>query len=391
MSYKYAPYSHSKLQVATCPYLFKWRYIDKKPLVTKEPKDGIALHEAQQLYVDHCLKTKQLSDLAIIPEIWERACAKTKLMDDSESAAMFENLARSTVVDPKVIRENEYELAFAEDFTRLPDWWDKNALFRVKIDRVDVDPQNGTPPVLVDYKTQFNLPSQSDVERMPQMRTYAWAGLRVMFPDAPEIAVRLIFPRYGCAVREVRYTRSDADRFQEQILRKIDRVEKLEKFNPVPSDQCVFCGLLSTHCPLKDNAYADVNAANAVQAAMRFVQLSEELKRLKKALSTYAENAGDIDIGSGIVGYHPKEKRELDVKKAITWLKAKIADAWEAVASIPLTGLQKKLGKELYEGIVAEAVTIKVSSEFGFAERDEDAADSSAAKAHAAVREKAAA
>ena len=392
MAYKYAPYSHSKLAVATCPFLFKWRYIDRKPIVAKEPKDGIAVHEAQQLYVEHCLKTMQQSDLAAIPGIWDRACEKAKLMDDSGAAEMFDVLARSTVVDPSVIMANEYELAFTDDF-QVVDWWDKSALFRVKIDRVDVDPQNVLPPTIVDYKTQFNLPSQSDVERMPQMRTYAWAGLRVMFPDAPEILVRLIFPRYGCAVREVRYTRTDADRFQEQILRKIDRVEKLTKFLPCPSDQCAFCGLLSTHCPLRveDNAHAEVNEKNVVEKAMRYVQLAEELKRLKKALSVYAENVGDIDIGSGTVGYHSKEKKDMDVAKALAWLRANAADALDACISIPLTGLQKKLGKERYAAIVEEAVTMKVSSEFGFQERDEDAADSGAAEAHVAGREKAAA
>ena len=390
MSYKYAPYSHSKLQVATCPFLFKWRYIDRKPIVTKEPKDGIALHEAQQLYVDHCLKTKQASDLSIIPALWERACEKAKLMDDSGSADMFADLARNTIVDPNVIMANEYELAFREDFTPV-DWWDKTAWFRVKIDRVDVDPTGEKPPTVIDYKTQFNLPSQSDVERMPQLRTYAWAGFRIMFPEAQEIAVRLIFPRYGCMTREVVYRRADVDRFQEQIVRKIDRVEKLEKFVPVPSDQCAFCGLLSTDCPLKDNPYADVNAANAVQAAMRFVQLSEELKRLKKSLSTYAEKIGPVDIGTGLVGYHPKEKKDMDVAKALAWLRANAPDALDSCVSVPLTGLQKKLGKERYEAISAAAVGVKVSSEFGFQERDEDAADSSAAEAHVDGREKAAA
>lgn len=389
MSCKYAPYSHSKLNVASCPFLFKWRYIDKKPLVTKEPKDGLAVHEAQQLYVEHCLKTKQASDLAAIPGIWERACEKTKLMDDAESALMFEALAKSTIVDPNTIMANEYELAFREDFTPC-DWWDKTGFFRVKIDRVDVDPQ-GFGATLIDYKTQFNLPSQTDVERMPQMKTYAWAGLRVMFPEAPEIAVRLIFPRYGCMTREVVYRRADVDRFQEQIMRKIERIEKLDRFLPVPSDQCAFCGLLSTECPLKDNPYADVNAANAVQAAMRFVQLSEELKRLKKSLSTYAEKIGPVDIGTGLVGYHPKEKKDMDVAKGLAWLRANAADALDVCISIPITGLQKKLGKERYEAIVAAAVSIKVSSEFGFEEKDEDAADSSAADAYAAGREKAAA
>lgn len=390
MPYKYAPYSHSKLQVASCPFLFKWRYIARKPIVTKEPKDGIALHEAQQLYVDHCLKTKQASDLSIIPALWERACEKAKLMDDSGSADMFADLARNTIVDPNVIMANEYELAFKEDFTPC-DWWDKTGFFRVKIDRVDVDPTGETPPTIVDYKTQFNLPSQSDVERMPQMKTYAWAGFRVMFKDADEIIVRLIFPRYGCAVREVRFKRGDVDRYQEQIMRKIERVEKLEKFLPVPSDQCAFCGLLSTHCPLKDNPYAEVNEANAVQAAMRYVQLAEELKRLKKALSVYAEERGDIDIGSGTVGYHPKEKKDMDVAKALAWLRANAVDAMDSCLSVPLTGLQKKLGKERYAAIVEAAVSLKVSSEFGFEERDEDAADSNAAEAHAAGREKAAA
>lgn len=46
---------------------------------------------------------------------------------------------------------------------------------------------------------------------------------------------------------------------------------------------------------------------------------------------------------------------------------------------------------ERYAAIVEEAVTMKVSSEFGFQERDEDAADSGAAEAHVAGREKAAA
>ena len=285
--------------------------------------------------------------------------------------------------------ELEAELAFTDDF-QVVDWWDKSALFRVKIDRVDVDPQNVLPPTIVDYKTQFNLPSQSDVERMPQMRTYAWAGLRVIFPEAPEIAVRLIFPRYGCTVREVRYSRADADRFQEQILRKIDRVERLEKFLPCPSAQCAFCGLLSTDCPLsvKDNPYAEVNESNAVQAAMRFVQLSMERDRLKDALAAYAEKAGAIDIGSGTVGYHPKERREADKSKALEWLRANAADVFDACISVPLTGLQKKLGRERYDAIVEAAVTTRMSSEFGYREGDDGESDNAKTKDRATDRKK---
>ena len=314
-------------------------------------------------------------------------------MDDAESSGMFESLARNTVVDPNVIMANEYELAFTEDFT-IVDWWDKTALFRVKIDRVDVDPQNGNPPTLIDYKTQFNLPSQSEVEKMPQMKTYAWAGLRVMFSEAPEIAVRLIFPRYGCTVREVRYTRSDADRFQEQILRKIDRVEKLTKFLPHPSDQCAFCGLLSSgDCPLtaKNNAYVEVTEDNIVEVARQWVAREEMQKRTKKALQAFIAERGPVDIGAGTVGYHPKEKKDVDVAKALAWIRANAADALDACISIPLTGLQKKLGKERYAAIVEAAVSMKVSSEFGFEERDEDAADRGADEAHLAGREKAAA
>ena len=383
MSYKYAPYSHSKLKVASCPFLFKWQYLDKNPIPKKEPKDGIAVHEAQQLYVDHCLKTKQASDLSAIPWIWEQACEKAKLMDDSGSAEMFENLARNTIVDSNVINSNEYELAFKEDFSKC-DWWDKTGFFRVKIDRVDEDPTGATPPVIIDYKTQFNLPSQTDVERMPQLRTYAWAGFRIMFKKSEEIIVRLIFPRYNCAIREVRFKRADVDRFQEQIMRKIDRTEKLTKFPPVPSDQCAFCGLLSTHCPLKDNPYAEVNAENAVEASKRFVQLSEELKRLKKSLSVYAEEGGPVDIGSGTVGYHPKEKKDMDTPKALEWLRTNAADALDSCISIPLTGLQKKLGKERYAAILDAAVSIKIGSEFGFEEKDDDAADGSKFAAPAA-------
>jgi len=368
---KYAPYSYSKIEKASCPFLFKWVYIDRKKRIEKQPLGGRTFHEGARAYVEHCMKTNQQSDLDAAVEIWERSCEKEKLPLDQNDlyADMFDRFARATVIKPKEVLALEKELAFREDF-KTCGWWDKDCMVRMKIDRIDCPSDNGEVPVIIDYKTQFNLPNQGEVERDRQLKMYAWGGLRVMFPRAEEIIGRFVFPRYGCAPRQVKFTRQDIDKIEAQVMQKISRIEKRTKWNAIPGDQCVFCPIMK-ECPIRnENPYLDVTSENAAEAAQQFIMLTERLKKLKKALSKYAKEKGPIDAGNRMVGYFEKEKRSMDTEKALAWLREHTPDSLDDCVNVPLTGLKKRVG-EGYDELIEAACIQSIKSEFGAIEKDE--------------------
>jgi hypothetical protein len=366
LPYKYQPYSFSKLEVAACPYRFKRQYIDKDMPPELEPKGGRAVHEAAKMYVDECVKAKQGSMVDLIDGIWDKATEQEKLTaDDGDYIEMFGRFCRSTIIVPSRVLATELEVAFKADFSPCG-WWDKDAFFRMKIDRLETLPNDPKIPVVIDYKTQFNLPSQSEVEeKQTQMRTYAWGLMRTLYPDAPVVHVSLVYPRWYCAERSLDINRDAADRQQKTIMSKIKKIEGTTSWEPMAGGVCDFCPLIVKGCPLgARNPAAVVTVENVKEVANWYVQQKAEVAKVAKALQKFCAARGNVDAGNSVVGYFEKKSTKVDTPKAVAWLRANAPDLLDEVISIPMTGLEKKAGDKFATLMEAAGVT-KVGSEFG--------------------------
>jgi hypothetical protein len=186
-------------------------------------------------------------------------------------------------------------------------------LFRGIIDRLEID---GTTAIITDWKTDWQLRSQAEVERDFQLAVYAWLVSRE-YPQVDRFVVKLDFVRYN-VVRQAELDMGRVAQVEGQILGLIGQVEqaiKSGKFPPKPGHYCAWCGY-SQQCPAAKNIPDDVRPITSAEDARRVAEelavLERQIAVRKEALKAWCNQNGPVKVNGLVWGFHLVESRTIE-------------------------------------------------------------------------------
>lgn len=352
------PVSHTRLeQFENCPYQFKRVTIDKVPQAKGLPLlVGGFFHEWAQVYVEHLLKTKQVSDYAAAEELFEHLWSgrsghkEFHALPESAHEELFDLVTKfreTHVIEPDAVAGNEVELALTEKWERTT-WMADDVFFRMKLDRLEVrNDDEGKTATIIDYKTGFDIKSEDGTVRDPQLRRYI-LGVSTILP-ADRYEVRLDYVRVGLQ-RKAIMAPGAAEEAKRGILAISDRIEaarKNGKWEATPGPACAFCPVFG-ECPSRKVAVqfrAPQSGEEAGALVQRLILLERETKDLKESLKDWIGVSGPVTANGMVYGPTPVISKEYDVESLFRWAAANGIDPMSVVKAIDKTGLQAAIRK----------------------------------------------
>lgn len=296
-------WSYSRLQLyENCPAAFKLRYIEELPEQRNEELAfGSLAHRVFAEYTRQCMARKLETDVTAMDAIVEGLFyADPRDVVSSDRYAEMLDLARSFAASHTV---GLATLAGVEEWIEAY-VGDGRYLFRGIIDRLDFDFANEMA-IITDYKTDWQVRSQSEVERDFQLAVYAWLVSREYPNMFREYRVRLDFVRWN-VVREAVLRPGDLERVEGQILRLIMRAEADREFAPRPGHFCSWCGY-AFRCPAVKSLPAEVRAIRDAEEARRVAAelavLERQVAMRKEALKAWCKVAGPVEANGVTWGF----------------------------------------------------------------------------------------
>jgi CRISPR/Cas system-associated exonuclease Cas4 (RecB family) len=280
------PYSYSRLSAyQNCPRFYKARYIEKRPEAPSEALErGKAVHEAIAEYTKYCLHNGLQTDLEFLREY----------PGTDEVREILSTFADTHMIEPG---NYTFEEMWKLEMSPHPwTWWGV----------IDLLEDKGELLVIVDYKTDHQLRSQTDVDKDPQLKYYAWMAA-TKFPRAQEIICGIDFVRHG-VLRQTTYTRDDIPAIEKQIISQIQEMEADRQYQAVPGSACGYCSYTSD-CPAVLAGNVDIVSTDdeAGQAAAQLIALKARVKSLEDLLKPWASANGAIEVNGMEVGFFKAE------------------------------------------------------------------------------------
>lgn len=329
--------SHSKLECAeSCPARYKYRYIDKRmekrsmPLII-----GGAAHDVFARYAEHCLAQGVATDVEAVPGI-----VREVVYGDSDSAGgsqiqaevaeIAERFAESHIFDASSIVGVEERLPSTWN---PPDSWPSGPNLggkHVFLGIVDLLEADGSKAIITDYKTDWQVRAQGDVERDPQLRRYCWL-ISQEYPQFEEFEVRLDFVRHSI-VRTVEFGLDVVKETEADLLAMVDRLAATREFPATPGQACAICGYTDA-CPALKGRLGDTTCANmdkATEIAEQILVHEKYVAELKESLKAWCGANGPVAV-NGVEWAHTKcnSSGVSEVRALADALTAKGVDVWQ--------------------------------------------------------------
>lgn len=324
MKLRYGPYSHSRLETATCGYAFKRQYIDEDGrqrgrFESLPQARGSAAHEI----LEQITKKMCAEEAPVFSEAEIRAWATDAITRHPAAYQDVESIlamARLYVQKPPPVltRDAQTELKFAvklEDGEFVEcDYEDPDALVRSRADILFIS-DDTTTAMVYDHKTQPNI-EEADTA---QMGLYAWAISKI-HPYLSEIRTVLHFARYG-KFSEPYIWRKNGELYgdekpgsvgnlkdvEDNLLTRVGIVESRTSWEPTPHNGCQYCPFIA-ECPAMKEMI-EVDAAGSFQVKMNNLKIlgntqkavklagiinvmEETLKSAKSELKEFVKMAG---------------------------------------------------------------------------------------------------
>lgn len=341
-------FSTSKFELDnTCPAAYKFRYLDKLPELPTLPLiTGRAAHAAAARYLLHLLHTREQTDVTAMPGIIAQVAAEEGVPAEAmaDLAGIMEMFADSHLFDLGRIVGVEERLP--EGFNPPASWPEPNLpnrhTFVGVIDLLEVDPNSLITAVIIDYKTERSLRSQSEVERDPQLRRYCWL-VHEAYPQFERFKVRLDFIRFGI-VREAEFDLAEIERTGEEIFAQAERIAKAKEFPARPGAGCGWCSF-SERCPARHMPAGDVMTKTNDQLASEILLLEKQLNDRKQVLADRLVTQAPLVLNGVEFGHHLTEsKRFSDAKAFAAAVQVAGKDPWDYLSVDTIKG--KKLLKD---------------------------------------------
>jgi len=374
-------------QYDTCPQEFAYQRIQRLPREEGMPLIvGGAIHAVMQKYGQHCAEKGKPQDEAELAQILAAVRAGLSDAAGADVASIGERLGE-VIFNPAVMREAEFELELAWDEKWQPvGWWDKTVFFRSKIDLAHLE---GAMGVITDWKSNRQIPPQSEIDSSFQLEVYANAAAD-RHPEIPEWLIRNVYLRYGFATRERLIRREELAGTRAKIEAKAAAIRADEKCAPRIGPHCQHCDY-SHRCPAFQKLYSEDHVARldnperAADAVHALIILRARGKDLEERLRAYVDVHGEIRVGDQQYGYRPMETidfpRPQEVGNALASLGLPSEKVWEAMNATKTSveralrgaGYKPKERRELLDQVVEKAGTRTTSTRLGFSKQEAEA------------------
>jgi ATP-dependent helicase/DNAse subunit B len=233
-TYKYAPYSYSKIATFSgCPHSFNLGYIQKIKVELEEESlpllRGRYIHDRLEFWgTDKEIKKHDLNEEQL------QECENV-LTSFSEHKIFNKYFGYEAI-------GSEIKMGLSKEL-KICNYGDKeNCLFRGKIDKLN----KLSPKVLnaIDWKTGKYR------EQGKQLKYYAtWCFLN--YPEVETVIASFVFVEHNKAHEEV-YTRKDLKGILQHMFKKINRIEAATIFKRNPTRLCEYCDFYKGgHCKPK--------------------------------------------------------------------------------------------------------------------------------------------
>ena len=289
--------SFTKLQRSDCPFLYNQIYNLKNEPPTGPPLEfGKLIHTIFQWHVTEVISGKTPDKDAIIEKL------VPAIMYDriEEIEEVYDLFIRRVRLNIDTIIGVEESINIGKDGEDL-DFQDKTGIYRGFIDIAMIMEKAGE---IWDWKTNRKIDSHTDVDLDRQLTGYAWLlKTRYPFLEYP-IEVGKYFARYGAFRKSVR-TEEDIKNFRRYVLKRIEAINSWDEFEPVVCDQCKYCQVATTICPLATqevDVVEVIDDESAEEAIAKIHILSRVLSDMKDNLKEYVQ-INDLESVGGLIKY----------------------------------------------------------------------------------------
>lgn len=299
-------YSYTRLGLfEICPRAYKLKYVDRVP---EAPSDALIIgrlvHEIIAEYDRHLLANNLETDITVLPEITRRVFYREPNQLGSnrlpEIEAIMETFAQSHIFHPALTVgiEEQIKIQLTPDIT-----------FWGVLDLLEID---GTTATIVDYKTDWAVRSQAEVEKDFQLQVYAWAVTKE-YPQVDTFKARLEFVRHA-VIREVEIDAAAVAKTEAKLLGLIDQVEKECEFAPRPGAGCSWCSYIEM-CPALKNLNGQIickSQEDAVRIAGELALLEKQVADRKEALKQWCTVNGMVEANGLAWGFYPTISKSIE-------------------------------------------------------------------------------
>lgn len=353
MKLKYAPYSPSRLDTATCGYQFQQSYILKRKEAKEEKLPqarGSAVHEIFEKITAFMIQNPNTPLQNQVLREWTSEAINRHPLAYQEIDAIsnmcmnyLRKPPRSLTANSEIELKLAVKIAYNEDGTEQTyedilfsgeenetkvvrtkfiecDYDDPEALMRGRADILTIS-DDTTTAFIVDHKTQPNF-EEADTF---QMGVYAWVISRI-YPFLEEVQTTLHLARMGFYSEAHVWTKEDLYMIEEQILNRVSVAESRVDFRATPYKNCQYCPYM-LECPaLKE--FIDVDDHGNYRVKMNNFKILEDTQKavksasllnvlevtsaeIKKSLKKFVESFGPVAI--------PGVRYEIGSKEEIHW------------------------------------------------------------------------
>jgi RecB family exonuclease len=345
-------YSHSRFELfETCPAAYKKKYIDEEPETPSAPLIiGKLIHQVIQEYDRHLLDNKLQTDITELDDISRRLFYQTALALGTERWGEVEKIVQTVgemhIFYPAVTVGIEEAFEIDMDMGGIT--------FKGIMDLLEIQNNEAT---IVDYKTDWRVRSQTEVNKDAQLHRYALA-VHKYYPQVNIFKGRLEFVRSGI-VREIEIDIADIYNTEQSIRELINRIENETEFSPQPGEGCTWCSYTETCPALKNlsNQIICVSLADAAQIVGELAILEKQVADRKKALQPWCNKNGSVSLNGISWGYFPSITQKIkDAAKFITVLKGADMDP-SPYLSVDMKKAKKLLNNDKV-GVILERLAV---------------------------------
>lgn len=299
--------SPSFLVKSACALNLKLHYVDRidERYVRVAAERGKTVHGAVADLTKHCLDEKmQVADLedGMLTDALQKHISP-RILSETTVIYSWLRLWRNRFTLPKNIHGIEERIALDDDFDEC-DW--KEASYRGIVDLQQV---TGSHAIITDWKSQFHILAQNELDTHEQGTMYCWMMWK-QYPHLREFTFRIWYLRYGFC-HETTRTEEDLEVFEKTLMIREKALASLDNWDPVPGPHCQYCDF--THlCPIAQDLSpanpAIITQEQATLAAQRLVVLDVVTKGLKEGLKNYVDKNDSIRLGDKFqYGYRHSE------------------------------------------------------------------------------------
>ena len=346
--------SASKLDCKrSCPAMYDCKYRQKLPDQVGPPAlIGRAFHKFAEVYVQHLVDTHRQSDWEEVSRIFESlrtdpAFAELPPEQVPATREMCVQWAQKTIIDPEAVAAVEMQIP--DGFRRRMDageWGGFQAnlgddiVYVGIMDRVEV---SGNTLTIIDYKTGWKAPSETELRKDPQVRYYPWAVSQEFPGDWERFVVRMEYVAQGI-IREVEIDPVDLPDIERDLLAECNALDE-GPFPATPGAACSYCSY-TAQCPgyaaIPDVVKPPATAKEAETIVSSLVLLKRRVKEWEDLLKGWCNIHGAVNNHGIEWGFWAQGGPKVKDARALALLLKE--EAWKCL-SVDNTALKRLLKK----------------------------------------------